>query len=68
MVSEFNVPKGEEEIKEEYKFEWLYANGLLAVIFFFGVLITAPMSRQARTWKYGTGKNQNFIDIEVRPH
>lgn len=54
-MSEFGVPEGENAKKEQFHFQWLYTNGLLAVIFSFGVLITALKSRKARSWRYGTG-------------
>ncbi|OWM86679.1 hypothetical protein CDL15_Pgr015715 [Punica granatum] len=54
LVSEFNIPKAENAELLKYHFEWLYANGLLAVIFAFGLLYTALKSRTARSWKYGT--------------
>jgi boron transporter len=41
---------------EEYKFHWRYTNGLLAIIFSFGLLFTAMVSRSARKWRYLTGK------------
>ncbi|XP_020592649.1 boron transporter 4-like [Phalaenopsis equestris] len=55
LVSEFNVPKGEDSGLPWYKFEWLYVNGLLGIIFAFGLLYTCLKSRGARTWCYGTG-------------
>jgi len=36
-------------------------NGLLGVIFTFGVLSTAIKSRRARSWLYGTGPIRSFI-------
>lgn len=54
-MSEFNVPIGESATEEKNHFQWLYTNGLLAVIFSIGVLITSLKSTQARSWKYGTG-------------
>lgn len=36
-------------------------NGLLAVIFSFGLLVTALRSRRARSWFYGTGCLRGFI-------
>ncbi|KAJ8770014.1 hypothetical protein K2173_009204 [Erythroxylum novogranatense] len=42
-------------------FWWLYANGLLGVIFTFGLLFTALKSRRARSWQYGTGWLRSFI-------
>ena len=56
MVSEFGMPKDEDSKLEKYKFEWLYTNGLLGLIFTFGLLYTALKSRKARSWRYGTGK------------
>ncbi|KAL4307579.1 hypothetical protein AHAS_Ahas16G0292400 [Arachis hypogaea] len=40
---------------EDSKFQWRYINGLLAVIFSFGLLLSAKQSRKARHWRYGTG-------------
>ncbi|KAK8481972.1 hypothetical protein V6N11_013892 [Hibiscus sabdariffa] len=54
VVSEFNIPKGENPNLEKYQFQWLYTNGLLAVIFSFGLLLTALKTRKARSWSYGT--------------
>ncbi|XP_075489007.1 putative boron transporter 7 isoform X1 [Primulina tabacum] len=61
LVSEFQIPKGENETEEKYQFQWLYCNGLLSVIFSFGLLITALKSRKARSWRYGTGWIRSFI-------
>ncbi|CAH9063611.1 unnamed protein product [Cuscuta epithymum] len=61
LVSEFQIPKGGDPTLEKYKFHWLYTNGLLAIIFSFGLLITALKSRQARSWPYGTGWLRSFI-------
>ncbi|CAA2988624.1 probable boron transporter 7 [Olea europaea subsp. europaea] len=33
VVSEFHIPKGENAAEEKFQFQWLYANGLLAVKF-----------------------------------
>lgn len=54
-MSEFHIPKGESSSDEKYQFQWLYTNGLLAVIFSSGVLITSLRSREARSWRYGSG-------------
>lgn len=55
LLSEFSVPKGENPSSEQFQFQWLYVNGLLAIIFCFGLLLTAIKSRRARSWPYGTG-------------
>lgn len=55
MLSEFEVPHAEDKSLEKYQFHWLYTNGLLGIIFTFGLLYTALKSRKARSWLYGTG-------------
>ncbi|XP_071734201.1 boron transporter 4-like [Rutidosis leptorrhynchoides] len=61
LVSEFMIPKSEDPSSDKYQFQWLYSNGLLAIIFSFGLLYTALTSRKARTWLYGTGWFRSFI-------
>ena len=61
VISEFDIPKDENPKLEKHQFQWLYANGLLSVIFSFGVLFTSLKSRRARTWRYGTGWLRGFI-------
>lgn len=61
LLSEFSVPKGENPTSEQFQFQWLYVNGLLAIIFCFGLLLTAIKSRRARSWPYGTGSLRGFI-------
>ncbi|PSS17886.1 Boron transporter like [Actinidia chinensis var. chinensis] len=61
LVSEFETPKAEDPTLEKYQFQWLYANGLLGIIFCFSLLYTALRSRSARSWKYGTGWFRGFI-------
>ncbi|XP_017216494.2 boron transporter 4 [Daucus carota subsp. sativus] len=61
IVGEFNIPEGEDTDSEKYQFQWLYTNGLLAIIFSFGLLYTALKSRKARSWLYGTGLLRGFI-------
>ncbi|XP_051129658.1 probable boron transporter 7 [Andrographis paniculata] len=62
IIEEFNVPEDEEgSTEEKYHFQWLYINGLLAVIFATGVLLTTLKSRNARSWVYGTGWFRSFI-------
>ncbi|CAJ1972105.1 unnamed protein product [Sphenostylis stenocarpa] len=56
ILGEFGTPKDENPSLEEYQFQWRYTNGLLAVIFSFGIILTAMMSRRARAWRYGSGK------------
>ncbi|KAG8636307.1 hypothetical protein MANES_16G118700v8 [Manihot esculenta] len=61
LVTEFYVPKHENSQLEKYQFHWLYVNGLLAIIFSFGLLVTALKTRKARSWRYGTGWLRSFI-------
>ncbi|KAI7727377.1 hypothetical protein M8C21_001355, partial [Ambrosia artemisiifolia] len=61
VISEFHVPEGENDTKEEYQFHWLYTNGLLAVILAFGTLMTSMKSRGARSWPYGVGWLRGLI-------
>ncbi|GKB23062.1 boron transporter 4-like protein [Tanacetum coccineum] len=61
LVSEFNIPKNEDPNDVKYQFEWLYTNGLLAIVFSFGLLYTALKSRKARSWWFGTGNLRSFI-------
>ncbi|WMV35123.1 hypothetical protein MTR67_028508 [Solanum verrucosum] len=61
LMSEFKVPKAEDSSLEKYQFQWLYINGLLGVIFSFGLLYTSLKSRKARSWWYGTGWFRSFV-------
>ncbi|ONK80996.1 uncharacterized protein A4U43_C01F24100 [Asparagus officinalis] len=61
LVSEFNVPKGEDSSLVVNQFQWLYTNGLLGLIFSGGLLYTSLKSRKARSWRYGTGWFRSFV-------
>ncbi|TKY48108.1 Boron transporter 4 [Spatholobus suberectus] len=61
MVGEFKVPEEGDPTLEKYQFHWLYANGLLGIIFTLGLLYTSLKSRRARSWLYGTGWFRSFI-------
>ncbi|CAK9164830.1 unnamed protein product [Ilex paraguariensis] len=50
VISEFRIPKAEDPKSDKYQFQWLYTNGLLGIIFSFGLLYTALRSRRARSW------------------
>ncbi|CAH1443222.1 unnamed protein product [Lactuca virosa] len=60
LVSQFKAPKSDEPNSPKDQFQWLYTNGLLGVIFSFGLLYTALRSRRARSWLYGTGSSHEF--------
>ncbi|KAF7830259.1 putative boron transporter 7 [Senna tora] len=61
IIGEFGIPKAADPSAEEFQFQWLYTNGLLATIFCFGLILTATISRKARSWRYGTGWLRAFI-------
>ncbi|KAL3824320.1 hypothetical protein ACJIZ3_020349 [Penstemon smallii] len=61
LVSEFKIPEGEDPVSAKYQFQWLYTNGLLGVVFSFGLLYTSLKSRKARSWCYGTSWLRSFI-------
>lgn len=61
VVGEFQIPKTEISTLEKYQFQWLYVNGLLGIVFSFGLLYTSLKSRRARSWKYGTGWLRGFV-------
>ncbi|KAG8388297.1 hypothetical protein BUALT_Bualt02G0110900 [Buddleja alternifolia] len=61
IVSEFRVPEAEDHSLEKYEFQWLYTNGLLCIIFSFGLLYTAIKSRKTRSWWYGTCWLRSFV-------
>ncbi|CAA7409915.1 unnamed protein product [Spirodela intermedia] len=61
LASEFEVPDGKDRNLTTYQFHWVYANGLLAIIFSAGLLYTSLKTRRARSWRYGTGWLRSFI-------
>ncbi|KAF2530440.1 hypothetical protein F2Q70_00033416 [Brassica cretica] len=61
VLGEFLVPKSGDPRLEVYQFQWRYTNGLLAVIFAFGLLYTALKSRRARSWRYGFRWMRGFV-------
>ncbi|KAI5585319.1 hypothetical protein BDE02_06G137400 [Populus trichocarpa] len=61
ILGEFRIPEHEDPNLEKYNFQWLYTNGLLGVIFTFGLLYTGLKSRGARSWQYGTGWFRTLI-------
>ncbi|GAU11055.1 hypothetical protein TSUD_113480 [Trifolium subterraneum] len=61
MVTEFQIPKESDPTLDKFQFHWLYANGLLGILFTFGLLYTSLKSRRARSWLYGTEWLRSFI-------
>ncbi|KAI3789195.1 hypothetical protein L2E82_01985 [Cichorium intybus] len=54
LVSEFNIPKNEDPNEVKYEFQWFYINGMLPIVFSFGLLYTALKCKKARSWWFGT--------------
>ncbi|XP_057434517.1 probable boron transporter 7 [Lotus japonicus] len=61
LIAEFRTPENEDPSAKQFRFQWRYTNGLLAIIFAYGLLVTALKSRKARTWRYGTGWLRGFV-------
>ncbi|KAM7263356.1 hypothetical protein ACFE04_001039 [Oxalis oulophora] len=61
MVSEFELPDDGDLKSEGNQNQWLYTNGLLGIIFSFGILFSALKSRGAQQWRYGTGWFRTMI-------
>ncbi|XP_010519936.1 PREDICTED: probable boron transporter 6 [Tarenaya hassleriana] len=61
LIGEFNAPEGADLKLGRNHFHWLYVNGLLAVIFSIGFIVTTLKSRRAKSWKYGFGWLRSFI-------
>ncbi|KAL2926929.1 Boron transporter 4 [Bienertia sinuspersici] len=59
-VSEFGVPKAEDPRELKFQFPWSYVNGLLGIVFTFGLLSMALKSRRARSWRYSTSHIRSF--------
>ncbi|WOG91176.1 hypothetical protein DCAR_0310424 [Daucus carota subsp. sativus] len=55
LLNEFKTPKGEDPSEEKYSFQWNYVNGLLAIIFAFGVLYSSLETRRMRSSQFGPG-------------
>ncbi|XP_074375258.1 putative boron transporter 7 isoform X1 [Apium graveolens] len=60
LINEFKIPKGENPFEEKYNFQWKYVNGLLAIIFAFGVLFSSLKSRRMRSSPFGPGWVRSF--------
>ncbi|XP_021767774.1 probable boron transporter 6 [Chenopodium quinoa] len=61
LLDEFRAPHGREHKERGDDFLMIYVNGLLALVFSFGVLFTSLKSIKARSWQYGTGWFRSFI-------
>ncbi|KAK9741803.1 hypothetical protein RND81_03G129600 [Saponaria officinalis] len=61
VVEEFHAPHGAKHGEQNDQFQWNYINGLLALLFSFGVLFTSLKCITARSWQYGTGWLRSLI-------
>ncbi|KNA06431.1 hypothetical protein SOVF_181210 [Spinacia oleracea] len=61
LIDEFHAPRGREHKEHADDFQMIYMNGLLALLFSFGVLFTSLRSVKARSWIFGTGWFRSFI-------
>eukprot|EP00250_Pteridium_aquilinum_P007280 c17031_g1_i1 orf=627-2624(+) len=55
VVEEFRIPEREDPTRTEFQPSWRFANGMFGLVLSFGLLLTGLRSRQARTWRYGSG-------------
>ena len=55
-MDEFGIPKRGNPKSVEFIPSWRFANGMFALVLSFGLLLTALISRKARSWRYGSGK------------
>lgn len=61
LIHEFHVPERENPKSVEFQPSWRFANGMFALVLSFGLLLTALRSRNARSWRYGSGCLRGFI-------
>lgn len=54
VFDEFRPPHGKHDQRGD-DFQIIYMNGLLGLLFSFGVLFTSLKTITARSWLYGTG-------------
>lgn len=60
-VEEFGIPQRENPNQTAFLPSWRFGNGMFALVLSFGLLLTALRSREARSWRYGTGWLRGFI-------
>ncbi|XP_057963584.1 boron transporter 1-like isoform X3 [Malania oleifera] len=61
LVDEFRIPKRENPNSLEFLPSWRFANGMLALVLSFALLLTALRSRKARSWRYGSGWLRSLV-------
>lgn len=55
-MDEFGVPGRTNPRSAEFQPAWVFANGMFGLVLSFGLLYTALKSREARSWRFGAGK------------
>lgn len=55
VIEEFRIPERDDPTRLEFQPSWRFANGMFGLVLSFGLLLTGLRSRQARSWRYGTG-------------
>lgn len=55
VVEEFRIPERDDPSLTEFQPSWRFANGMFGLLLSFGLLLTGLRSRQARSWRYGSG-------------
>ncbi|XWS38893.1 hypothetical protein CRYUN_Cryun18bG0002200 [Craigia yunnanensis] len=58
LLDEFRIPERENPKLLEFQPSWRFANGMFALVLSFGLLLTALRSRKARSWRYGSVKDE----------
>lgn len=55
VLEEFMIPERENPSLPEFQPAWRFGNGMFSLVLSFGLLLTGLRSRQARSWRYGSG-------------
>lgn len=55
VFEEFRIPERENSALTEFQPSWRFGNGMFALVLSFGLLLTGLKSREARSWRYGSG-------------
>lgn len=55
VFEEFRVPERENPALQQFQPSWRFGNGMYALVLSFGLLLTGLKSREARSWRYGSG-------------
>ncbi|RDX62319.1 putative boron transporter 2, partial [Mucuna pruriens] len=61
LIHEFHIPERANPTSPEFQSSWRFGNGMFALVLSFGLLLTALRSREARSWRYGSGCLRGLI-------